>query len=172
MEHSMTLSMYQASIPAFVRILTNLSAILTKAEAHAAAKKIDSSVFINARLAPDMFPLARQIQIASDGVKGCAARLAGIDVPSYADTETTFAELQARIAKAVAFMQSVKPAQIDGSEERDIQLKVGGHEFKFKGQAYLLTFVIPNFYFHVTTAYAILRHNGVEIGKQDFLGSV
>jgi len=168
----MTLSMYQASIPAFVRILTNLSAILTKAEAHAAAKKIDSSVFINARLAPDMFPLARQIQIASDGVKGCAARLAGIDVPSYADTETTFAELQARIAKAVAFMQSVKPAQIDGSEERDIQLKVGGHEFKFKGQAYLLTFVIPNFYFHVTTAYAILRHNGVEIGKQDFLGSV
>ncbi|MCC7260378.1 MAG: DUF1993 domain-containing protein [Alphaproteobacteria bacterium] len=166
----MTLSMYQASLPAFVRILTNLSAILTKAEAHAAAKKIDPSVLINARLAPDMFPLARQIQIATDGVKGCAARLAGIDVPSYADTETTFAELQARIAKTITFMQSVKPAQIDGSEERDIQLKVGGHELKFKGQPYLLTFVIPNFYFHVTTAYAILRHNGVEIGKQDFLG--
>ena len=167
----MNLSMYQASIPTFIRALNNLSAILTKAEAHAAAKKIDPSVFINARLAPDMFPLSRQIQIASDGVKGCAARLAGIDVPSFADTETTFAELQTRIAKTITFLQSVTAAHIDGSEERAISLKVGPRELSFKGQDYLLSFVIPNVYFHITAAYAILRHNGVEIGKMDFLGN-
>lgn len=168
----MSLSMYQASIPAFVRMLNNLSAILDKAAAHAEAKKIDPSVFVNARLAPDMFPLARQVQIATDGVKGCAARLAGLEVPSYADIETTFPELKARIAKTVAFLQSVPAAQIDGSEARKIALKVGGRDMNFLGQPYLLDFVIPNFYFHVTTAYAILRHNGVEIGKTDFLGSV
>src|SRR5262245_45396679 len=134
----MTISMYQASIPVFIRILSNLSEILKKAEAHTVAKKIDPSVFINARLAPDMFPLSRQIQIATDGVKGCAARLAGIEVPSYADTETTFAELQARIAKTVDFLKSVTAKQIDGSEERPIHLKVGGRELNFTGQVYLL----------------------------------
>lgn len=166
----MPLSMYQASIPVFERMLRNLSAILTKAAAHAEARKIDPSVFINARLAPDMFPLSRQVQIATDGVKGCAARLAGIEVPSYPDTETTFAELQARIAKMLAFLQTVSAAQIDGSEERPVNLKAGKKELNFKGQDYLLFFVLPNLYFHVTAAYAILRHNGVEIGKMDFLG--
>ena len=167
----MTISMYQASIPAFIRILNNLSAILDKAAAHAEAKKIDLAVFVNARLAPDMFPLSRQIQIATDGVKGCAARLAGVEVPGYPDTESTFPELKARIAKTIDFLKSFKPAQIDGSEEKKIALKVGGQELTFLGQPYLLTFVIPNFYFHVTTAYDILRHNGVDIGKRDFLGA-
>lgn len=168
----MPLSMYQASNPAFLRILANLSEILKKAEAYAAEKKIDPSVLINARLAPDMLPLSRQIQIASDGVKGCAARLAGIEVPSFADTETNFEELQARITKTADFLKSISPAQIDGSEERDIQLKVGGRELNFKGRDYLFNFVIPNFYFHVTTAYAILRHNGLAIGKMDYLGNI
>jgi len=167
----MPITMYQASIPSFVRMLGNLSAILDKAAAHAEAKKIDPAIFVNARLAPDMYPLSRQIQIATDIVKGCAARLAGIDVPSYADTETTFAELQARIAKTVTFLQSVSAAQIDGSEERKITLKFGSREANFLGQAYLLDFVFPNFHFHLTTTYAILRHNGVEIGKMDYIGS-
>jgi len=162
--------MYQASIPAFVRMLGNLSAILDKAAAHAEAKKIDPAVFINARLAPDMFPLSRQVQIATDMVKGCAARLAGIEVPSYEDNESTFAELQARIAKTKEFLQTVSAAQIDGSEERQITLKFGSKELNFLGQAYLLDFVIPNFHFHLTTTYAILRHNGVEIGKKDYVG--
>lgn len=166
----MSLTMYQASIPAFIHMLGNLSAILDKAAAHAEAKKIDPAVFVNARLSPDMFPLSRQVQIATDIVKGCAARLAGIEVPSYADNETTFAELQARIAKTVAFLQSVSAAQIDGSEEREITLKFGSRELHYLGQAYLLDFVNPNFYFHLTTTYAILRHKGVEIGKRDFLG--
>src|ERR1700733_11452137 len=144
----MTLSMYQASIPVFVRGLNNLSAILTKAAAYAEAKKIEPSVLINARLAPDMFPLSRQIQIASDGVKGCAARLAGIEVPSFPDTETTFDELQARIAKTVTFIQSVKPAQLEGSENRAVTLKAGKRDLTFKGgKDYLFGFVIPNFYF-------------------------
>ncbi len=166
----MPLSMYQASTPVFVRTLGNLSAILAKGAAFAEAKKIDPSVLINARLAPDMFPLARQVQIASDGVKGCAARLAGLDVPSYPDTETTFPALRVRIAKTVAFIQGISAAQIDGSENRDITLQIRKQDVHFKGQAYLLNFVLPNLYFHVTTAYAILRHNGVEIGKMDFLG--
>ncbi len=166
----MSLTMYQASIPSFVRMLGNLSAILDKVAVHAEAKKIDPGVFVNARLAPDMYPLSRQVQIATDIVKGCAARLAGIDVPSYADNETTFDELQARVAKTVAFLQSVSAAQVDGSEERKITLKMGSREVNFLGQAYLLDFVYPNFYFHLTTTYAILRHNGVELGKMDFLG--
>jgi len=166
----MSLTMYQASIPAFVRMLGNLSAILDKTAAHAEAKKIDPAVFINARLAPDMFPLSRQVQIATDMVKGCAARLAGIEVPSYEDNESTFAELQARIAKTKEFLQSVSAAQIDGSEERQITLKFGSRELNFLGQAYLFDFVIPNFHFHLTTTYAILRHNGVEIGKKDYVG--
>jgi uncharacterized protein len=162
--------MYEASIPVFTRVLGNLSAILDKAAAHAEAKKIDQAVFINSRLAPDMFPLSRQVQIATDMVKGCAARLAGLDVPSYEDNETTFADLQARIAKTIVFLKSVSAEQINGSEDRTITLKVRGKEVSFFGQFYLLNFVLPNFYFHITATYAILRHNGVEIGKMDFLG--
>ena len=167
----MSLTMYQASIPAFVRMLDNLSNILDKAAAHAEAKKIAPAIFINARLAPDMFPLSRQVQIATDMVKGCAARLAGIEVPSYEDNEATFEELQARVAKTIAFLQSISAEQIDGSEERDITVKFGSREFNFLGQAYLVDFVIPNFHFHLTSTYAILRHNGVDIGKMDYIGS-
>jgi hypothetical protein len=166
----MSLSMYQASIPVCIRMLNNLSAILDKGAADAEARKIDPAVFIAARLAPDMHPLPRQIQIATDVVKGGAARLAGIDPPSYADTEATFPELKARIAKTVAFLESLKPEQIDGSEERTITLKLGPQEVSMTGQAYLLGFVLPNLYFHATAAYAILRHNGVNVGKRDFLG--
>lgn len=166
----MSLTMYQASIPSFVRMLDNLSVILDKAAAHAEAKKIDPAVFINARLAPDMFPLSRQVQIATDMVKGCAARLAGIEVPRYEDNETTFAELQTRIGKTKAFLQSVSASQIDGSEERQITLKFGSRELSFLGQPYLLDFVLPNFHFHLSMTYAILRHNGVEIGKKDYIG--
>lgn len=166
----MSLSMYSASIPVLVRMLGNLSAILHKAEAYAAERKIEPSVLLNARLAPDMLPLVSQVQIASDNAKGCAARLAGLDIPSYADTESSFAELQARIAKTQTFLGSVTAAQVDGSEGKSITLNFPGMELKFSGQDYLLNFVLPNFYFHVTTAYAILRHNGLDIGKMDFLG--
>ena len=166
----MSLSMYQASAPVFIRMLNNLSVILAKGAAFAEAKKIEPTVLTSARLAPDMFPLTRQIQIATDGVKGCMARLAGVDVPSYADTETTFPELQERIKKTIAFVSGFKPEQIDGTEDKTINLKVGGNEMTFKGQPYLLHFVLPNVYFHITTTYAILRHNGVEVGKMDFLG--
>jgi hypothetical protein len=162
--------MYQASVPVFLRGLENLSAILAKGAAHADAKKIDPSVFINARLAPDMLALARQVQIASDAAKGCTARLAGAEVPSFPDTETTFPELQARIAKTIEFVKGFKPAQIDGSEERTCVLKTRTAEITHRGQDYLFKLALPNFYFHVTTAYDILRHNGVELGKMDYLG--
>ena len=166
----MSLSMYQASIPVFVRMLSNLSKILDKATAHAELKKIDPTIFVNDRLSPDMFSLSRQVQIATDVAKGCAARLAGIEVPSYEDNETTFAELQARIAKTKAFIETVNAAQVDGSEERPITLKFGSKELHFLGQPYLLDFVLPNFYFHVTTTYAILRQSGVDVGKTDLTG--
>jgi hypothetical protein len=168
---SMSVSIYDVSIPAFISGLNNLSGILTRAAEQAEAKKIDQSVLVNSRLAPDMFPLSRQVQIATDGVKGCAARLAGIDIPSYEDTESNFAELQARIAKTVAFLQSVSREQIEGSEAKTITLKVGGQEMSFEGLGYVTSFVIPNFYFHLTSTYAILRHNGIDIGKKDFLGA-
>lgn len=167
----MSLDMYQVSIPVFVRMLGNLSAILDKGAAFVEAKKIDPMVLINARLAPDMYPLSRQVQIATDMVKGCSARLAGLEVPSYEDNETNFAELQARIAKTVAFLQSVSAEQINGSEEKTVTLKLRGKEVDFQGQPYLLYFVLPNLYFHVTTSYNILRHNGVELGKMDFIGN-
>ncbi len=167
----MTLSLYQASVPVLVRALNNLSAILGKATVHAEAKKIDPSVFINARLSPDMFPLARQIQSASDSAKGCAARLAGVGIPSYADTEATFPELQERIAKTIAFLQSVDAGQIDGGADRAVTIRLRGGEVHFTAQSYLLSFALPNFFFHMTTAYAILRHHGVDIGKADYLGS-
>jgi hypothetical protein len=166
----MTLSMYQASTPIFVRQLNALTAILKIAAAFAQARKIDPSVLLNARLAPDQFALVRQVQIATDGAKGGIARLAGLEAPVYPDDETTFEQLEARIAKTVAFLQSVPPEKVDGSEERPIQLTLRSGELNFTGQAFLLHFVIPNFFFHVTTAYAILRHNGVEIGKRDYLG--
>ncbi|HEX7644996.1 MAG TPA: DUF1993 domain-containing protein [Burkholderiaceae bacterium] len=167
----MALSMYQISIPVFTRALNNLSAILNKGAAHAEARKIDPSVFINSRLAPDMFPLSRQVQIATDAVKGCAARLAGLDIPSFADTEASFPELQERIAKTQAFLNSVTEAQLEGSESKTVLLKIRGNDVEMKGLPYLNGFVLPNLFFHVTTAYAILRHNGVELGKSDYLGS-
>jgi len=168
----MSLSMYEASIPVFINQLNNLSGILKKGEEHAIAKKIEPEVFINARLAPDMFPLSRQVQIATDGVKGCAARLAGVDVPSYPDTEKTFAELQARITKTIDFIKVFRANQIDGTEDKKIVLKLRDQEVIFPGQIYLLSFVLPNLFFHVTTAYAILRHNGVDVGKRDFLANI
>lgn len=168
----MSLSMYQASIPVLVRGLENLAAVLAKAEVHAADHKIDPGIFITSRLYPDMFALARQVQIASDTAKGAAARLAAVDIPSYADTETTFPELQARIAKTIAFLHEVKPEQIDGSEARPVVMPSRAKgEIHFTGQSYLLGFVLPNFFFHVTAAYAILRHNGVPVGKWDYLGN-
>jgi hypothetical protein len=168
----MSLSMYQASVPVFLRQLTNLKAILEKGAADAEARKIEPSVFINARLAPDMFALARQVQIATDTVKGAGARLAGIEVPSYADTETTFPELQARLDKTIDFLKGLKPEQIDGSEERGITLKMRSGDVNFTGQSYLLHFALPNFFFHYMAVYAILRHNGVAVGKMDYLGGV
>jgi hypothetical protein len=167
----MTLSMYEASVPVFVRMLNSLSSILQKAAAHAEAKKIDPAVFVNARLYPDMLPLTRQIQIASDHARGAAARLAGLERPPVADTETTFDDLQARIKLTLDYIQSFKPEQINGSEEREITIaQRSGGEAKMKGAPYLLHFAMPNFYFHVTTAYSILREGGVEIGKLDYLG--
>jgi uncharacterized protein len=166
----MSIDIYQASIPVFVKMLGNLSAILDKAILHAEAKNIDQSVFINDRLAPDMYPLSRQVQIATDMAKGCAARLAGLEVPSYEDNETTFADLQARIAKTVAFIQTVTPEQINGKENLALSFKIRGTEKNFIGLPYLLNFVLPNLYFHITMTYAILRHNSVELGKLDYLG--
>jgi uncharacterized protein len=167
----MPITMYQASAPRFAGILANLSAIIDKAQAHAEARKIDPAALTQARLYPDMFPFTRQVQVACDTAKGAVARLAGLEVPKHEDTEQTFAELRARIAKTIDFVASVKAAQIDGSEAREIVLKLRGQEVKFNGLQYLLGFAVPNFYFHVTTAYAILRHNGVEIGKRDFIGN-
>jgi uncharacterized protein len=167
----MNISMYQASAPRFVNILTNLSGILDKAQAHVDAKNIDQSALTAFRLYPDMYPMTRQVQIACDLAKGAVARLAGLDIPKHENTEQTLAELKARIAKTVELINSIKPEQIDGTEDKDIVLTLGGKETKYTGMQYLLGFVHPNFYFHVTTAYAILRHNGVEIGKRDFVGS-
>ncbi|OGA38364.1 MAG: hypothetical protein A3G26_07200 [Betaproteobacteria bacterium RIFCSPLOWO2_12_FULL_65_110] len=167
----MIISMYQASVPRFVNILTNLSAILDKAQAHVEARKIDPTALTAYRLFPDMLPMTRQVQIACDSAKGAVARLAGVDIPKHEDTEQTFAELKARIAKTIEFVQSIKPAQLDGTEDKDITLTVGGKDTTFKGMQFLLGRALPNFYFHVTTAYNILRHNGVEIGKRDYLGN-
>jgi hypothetical protein len=167
----MQISMYQASAVSFANVLTNLLAVLKKGEAFAVAKKIDPAVLVNARLAPDMFPLARQIQIATDQAKGCVSRLAGLEPPKYEDNEQTFPELYARLEKTIAYVNSIKPAQIDGSEQRKIELQQRTGTRTFQGMGYLLDYVYPNFYFHVTTTYAILRHNGVEIGKGDFMGN-
>ncbi len=167
----MSISMYQASVPPFLQMLASLSAILDKAAAHASARKIEPSVLLNTRLTPDMFPLVRQVQLAADFAKGAAGRLAGVELPKFPDEETSFAELTARIAKTVDFIETLKPAQIDGSESREITIPIGGQPYKFSGQNYLIGFALPNFYFHHTTAYAILRQCGVEIGKRDYLGA-
>ena len=166
----MTISMYDASIPVWKHLLNNLSGLLDKGSAYADAKKIEHSVLLNARLFPDMFPLIRQVQIACDHAKGGAARLAGIEAPKFEDNETGFAELQARIARTIAFLDSITPQQLEGSERRDIVLVIHDAKHEMNGLQYLLGRVQPNFYFHVTTAYNILRHNGVEIGKRDFIG--
>jgi hypothetical protein len=168
----MSISMYQASLPVLVRGMTNLQVILGKAEAHAAEKQIDPSVLLSARLAPDMLPLVRQVYIVSDTAKGCAARLAGVEAPKYDDVEQTFDELDARLQKTIDYLKEFNAQQIDGSEERPIQLKMRSGPIDFTGLSYLLGFVLPNFYFHVTTAYDILRHNGVELGKLDYLGGI
>jgi hypothetical protein len=168
----MSVSMFSASVPVYTQFLTSLSAILKKAAAHAEAKKIDPSIFINARLSPDMFALARQVQIATDHAKGSLARLAGVEIPSYADTEATFDELEARIQKTLAYVKTFKPEQIDGTEGKEIVLTFGTQKFPFNGQTYLIQFALPNFYFHTTMAYAILRENGVDVGKRDFMGGV
>jgi hypothetical protein len=166
-----SISMYQASVPRFANILRNLSAVLDKAQAHAEARKIDPLALTNFRLYPDMLPMKRQVQIACDTAKAASARLAGVEIPKHEDTEETFPELKARIAKTLDFIQTFKPAQIDGSDEKAIHLKLGQREVDFKGMQYLLGHALPNFYFHVTTAYDILRHNGVELGKRDYLAN-
>lgn len=166
----MPLSLHEAAIPPVVKMLGSLSAILDKAAAHCAARKIDPAELLAYRIAPDMYPLSRQIQIVTDQGKGMAARLAGLDVPSFPDTETTIEELKARLAKAADFIGSISPAQLEGAEEREIVLKMRT-EMRFNGRDYVFSFVLPNFYFHAATAYAILRSAGVELGKRDFLGA-
>lgn len=168
----MAISMYLVSVPVFVKTLGNLAAILDKGATFAAARKVDPSVLLGYRLAPDMLNLTRQVQIAADHAKRAAARLAGIEPPVYEDNEASFADLKTRIDKTLAFINTLKPGQIDGSEARDITLKIGGANQTLSGQTYLLHNALPNFFFHVTTAYAILRHCGVEIGKKDFIGQV
>ena len=167
----MKISMYQASAPRFANTLRNLSAILDKAQAHCEATKIDPAVMSGMRLIADMFPLSRQVQIACDSAKGAVARLAGVDIPVHEDSEQRLAELKTRIAKTIDFILSVGPEKIDGSEERAVTLKLGGKDVTYTGLQYLLGHAYPNFYFHVTTAYDILRANGVELGKRDYIGT-
>jgi hypothetical protein len=162
--------MYSQTVPVFVRLLGNLSAILDKTAKHCADNKIEPSVLLSSRLFPDMFPLSRQVQLASDFAKGATARLAGLEVPKYEDTENTIDELKARIAKTVAFVQSVGEGQLAGADARTVTIPLRGEQKSFVGLAYLNNAVMPNFYFHLTTAYNILRHNGVPLGKGDFIG--
>lgn len=167
----MTISMYPASVPVLCRSLTNLIAILKKGEAHAAAKGIDASVLVNARLYPDMFPLAKQVQIASDVARRGVARLAGVEAPAMADNEATFGELIERLQGSIDYLQGFTAEQVDGTEEKAVEVPIGrGESMTMVGWPFLTFFVLPNVYFHVTTAYDILRHNGVEVGKRDFLG--
>ncbi len=166
----MTISMYQASVPIFVRMLRNLRSLIEAGAAHAETRKFDATLLAESRLFVDMFPLVRQVQIATDAAKGCAARLAGIEPPTFEDTEKTLPQVVARINRTIAFLETLTAAQIDGSEAKSIVLELRSGPLKFDGQTYLLHFALPNFYFHVTTSYNILRHNGVEVGKMDFLG--
>ena len=164
------LSIYDATIPPLKRALNNLAVILKKGEEYADAKKIEHSVLLNSRLFVDMYPLTRQVQIATDMSKGAGARLAAVEIPKYEDNETSFAELQARIVKTITFLDTIDSKQLQDAETREITITIRKIDLKFSGQDYLLKWVLPNVYFHVTTAYNILRHNGVELGKQDFLG--
>lgn len=166
----MSLSMYQASVPVYIRMLNNLIAIMEKAAAHCEANKIDPAALLNFRLYPDMFHFTKQVQVAADAAKTGSARLAGVAAPEFDNSEKTFAELIERVKKTIAFLQTLKPEQIDGSEDREIQIKRGETVNTYTGQELLLGRTLPNFYFHVTTAYDILRHNGVALGKKDFLG--
>jgi hypothetical protein len=166
----MSITFYDAAFPPLMRALVNLDAILDKAAAHCTERKIDPAVLLNYRLAPDMFPFTRQIQTASDTAKGMAARLASVDVPSWADTESTIEELKARLGRTLDFVKSINPAQVEGAEDREIILKMRT-EMRFTGREYVFGFVLPNVYFHAATAYGILRHAGVALGKRDFLGA-
>ncbi len=168
----MAISMHQASVPVFMRTLNNLTVVLDKGAVYATAKKIDPVVLLNSRLFPDMFAFARQVQIVTDNAKGCVSRLAGLEPPKYEDNEASFPELKARIEKTLAYLKTFTPAQIDGTEEKTITLKLGKETMTFQGLPYLLNLVLPNIYFHATTAYNILRHNGVDVGKNDFLGKL
>ncbi len=168
----MTISMYQASVPNFIRLLRHLATILDKGAAYAETKKIDPAVLVSARLYPDMFPLSRQVQIATDVVKACPARLSGQQPPKFEDNEASFPELLARIEKTIVFLETFKAAQLDGTEGKRIAVPSRNGSMEMDGLPYLMNYVIPNFYFHVTTAYAILRHCGVELGKSDFLGKL
>lgn len=168
----MPISMHSASVPVFTLMLGNLLHWLDRAEAHAAERKYDTSVLMAARLAPDMLPFVRQIQIACDGPKFCVARLAGIEAPRFADDETSFAQLRERIARTIEFLAAVTPAQLDGTEEKEVTIPRREGSFTMQGEAYLKHFVLPNLYFHLTTAYGLLRHNGVPLGKTDFLGRI
>jgi len=168
----MSISLYDFSVPLLTRGLTNLSALLDKAAAHAAAKKIDPQVLVQARLFPDMHPLVRQVQIACDTAKGAAARLAAVDVPKHEDTETTFDELRQRVSKTLDFLKTVTTDQLKGAEERTIEIKFPNGAWKFTAVAYITDFVLPNFYFHESMVYALLRKSGVELGKSDFLGAI
>jgi hypothetical protein len=167
----MVISMYQASVPRFVNILGNLSNILDKAQVHVDARKLDPATLTTYRLFPDMLPMTRQVQIACDTAKGVVARLAGAEIPMYEDSEKTLADLKARASKTIAFIRTITPAQIDGTEDKEIVIKRGDKETRYSGMQFLLGHALPNFYFHITTAYNILRHNGVEIGKRDYLGN-
>jgi len=168
----MALDMHSASVPIFVRMLGNLVTWLDKAEAHAASKKFEPSVYLTARLAPDMLPLPTQIQIACDAAKFCIARLAGGESPTFADDEKSIADLRQRVQKTIDYLKSVPPAQVAGSDAKDISVPRRTGPITMSGEAYLKHFALPNFFFHVTTTYALLRHNGVELGKMDFLGAL
>jgi hypothetical protein len=168
----MTISLYAASIPVFKQMLDSTAMILSKAEQYATAKNIEPSALLQDRLFPDMFPLIRQVQIAADFARGVSARLAGLDVPKFDDNEQSFADLQTLLSKSIAFIDAITPAQIDGNEAREIVTRPGTpKEKKFNGQSYLLSYGLPQFFFHVTTVYAILRHNGLDVGKRDFMGA-
>lgn len=166
----MTLSMYSASVPVFSRMLKNLLAVFEKAEAFAAEQNIDLQTFVETRLAPDMIPLSGQVQIATDGAKGVSSRLAQKPLPSWADDEVTFADLKARLQKGIDYLATFSPEEFVGSDDRTVTIKIGGQDTELTGETYLLNRGLPNFYFHVTTAYDILRHKGVPIGKKDYLG--
>ena len=168
----MAFSLYQASVPTCLQMFAALSAVLEKAAAYATERKIEPSVLLQSRLYPDMLPLVRQVQIAADAAKAGCARLAGVEVPSYPDTEASFDELQARIARTVAFLEGLDHSAIDGAADRTISFTAGKRSLSMTGPSYVTGWMLPNFFFHVTTAFAILRHNGLAVGKLDFLGPV